>query len=318
MARFDRVGLEHIPRERNREADRLANEGVDDWLSRRHSLLRMTAVRARRRRGRRRGGDRDGVDDPRQHELEDRIAARVRSGGAATSGRRRSVGAGTSRSPRRGARGDASNRRRHLVRRRDASVVSVHRSAPARVRVTGPALATRRKNSQSGTDTEGVDGDLGAAVRCGGALDDLERLAERDAVAREVQHLPAAVLARRRSVASARRATATRRRGTRSSDWRENVIVAHVDLTQDRLRPRDARDRERRGGSDLIGCHRAGDRPGELVVLHPQPVYPACRGGRCRPAARARLDVGARVGHMPARTPWRPHAPRRPSPRRPA
>jgi ribonuclease HI len=35
MARFQRVGLEHIPRERNREADRLANEGVDDWLRRR-------------------------------------------------------------------------------------------------------------------------------------------------------------------------------------------------------------------------------------------------------------------------------------------
>ena len=32
MARFQRVGLAHIPRERNREADRLANEGVDDWL----------------------------------------------------------------------------------------------------------------------------------------------------------------------------------------------------------------------------------------------------------------------------------------------
>ena len=30
--RFDRVTYEHVPRERNREADRLANEGVDDWL----------------------------------------------------------------------------------------------------------------------------------------------------------------------------------------------------------------------------------------------------------------------------------------------
>lgn len=29
MARFDRVRLEHVPRERNREADRLANAGVD-------------------------------------------------------------------------------------------------------------------------------------------------------------------------------------------------------------------------------------------------------------------------------------------------
>jgi ribonuclease HI len=35
MARFERVELEHIPRERNREADRLANEGVDGWLRRR-------------------------------------------------------------------------------------------------------------------------------------------------------------------------------------------------------------------------------------------------------------------------------------------
>ena len=30
--RFDRITFEHVPRERNREADRLANEGVDDWL----------------------------------------------------------------------------------------------------------------------------------------------------------------------------------------------------------------------------------------------------------------------------------------------
>jgi probable phosphoglycerate mutase len=29
---FERVTFEHVPRERNREADRLANEGVDDWL----------------------------------------------------------------------------------------------------------------------------------------------------------------------------------------------------------------------------------------------------------------------------------------------
>jgi ribonuclease HI len=30
--RFERVTYEHVRRERNREADRLANEGVDDWL----------------------------------------------------------------------------------------------------------------------------------------------------------------------------------------------------------------------------------------------------------------------------------------------
>jgi len=33
VGRFRRVGLEHVPRERNREADRLANEGVDQWLA---------------------------------------------------------------------------------------------------------------------------------------------------------------------------------------------------------------------------------------------------------------------------------------------
>lgn len=33
LARFDAVHLEHVPRERNREADRLANQGVDDWLA---------------------------------------------------------------------------------------------------------------------------------------------------------------------------------------------------------------------------------------------------------------------------------------------
>lgn len=30
---FDRVEFEHVPRERNVEADRLANRGVDDWLA---------------------------------------------------------------------------------------------------------------------------------------------------------------------------------------------------------------------------------------------------------------------------------------------
>ncbi len=32
-AAFDRVAYEHVPRERNREADRLANEGVDAMLA---------------------------------------------------------------------------------------------------------------------------------------------------------------------------------------------------------------------------------------------------------------------------------------------
>lgn len=30
---FRRARLEHVPRERNREADRLANQGVDEWLA---------------------------------------------------------------------------------------------------------------------------------------------------------------------------------------------------------------------------------------------------------------------------------------------
>jgi ribonuclease HI len=30
---FERIRFEHVPRERNAEADRLANEGVDAWLS---------------------------------------------------------------------------------------------------------------------------------------------------------------------------------------------------------------------------------------------------------------------------------------------
>ncbi len=30
---FDRVGFEHVPRELNGEADRLANRGVDEWLA---------------------------------------------------------------------------------------------------------------------------------------------------------------------------------------------------------------------------------------------------------------------------------------------
>jgi ribonuclease HI len=32
-AGFERISFEHVPRERNREADRLANEGVDRWLA---------------------------------------------------------------------------------------------------------------------------------------------------------------------------------------------------------------------------------------------------------------------------------------------
>jgi ribonuclease H / adenosylcobalamin/alpha-ribazole phosphatase len=32
-ARFERVSYEHVPRARNAEADRLANEGVDAWLA---------------------------------------------------------------------------------------------------------------------------------------------------------------------------------------------------------------------------------------------------------------------------------------------
>ncbi len=32
MARFAHVRLEHVPRELNVDADRLANQGVDDWL----------------------------------------------------------------------------------------------------------------------------------------------------------------------------------------------------------------------------------------------------------------------------------------------
>jgi ribonuclease HI len=31
--RFDAVTYEHVRRERNTEADRLANEGVDAWLA---------------------------------------------------------------------------------------------------------------------------------------------------------------------------------------------------------------------------------------------------------------------------------------------
>jgi ribonuclease HI len=33
LNRFERSSLEHVPRERNKEADRLANEGVDRWLA---------------------------------------------------------------------------------------------------------------------------------------------------------------------------------------------------------------------------------------------------------------------------------------------
>ena len=33
LGRFGPVSLEHVPRELNREADRLANQGVDEWLA---------------------------------------------------------------------------------------------------------------------------------------------------------------------------------------------------------------------------------------------------------------------------------------------
>ena len=32
-AGFERISFEHVPREQNQEADRLANEGVDRWLA---------------------------------------------------------------------------------------------------------------------------------------------------------------------------------------------------------------------------------------------------------------------------------------------
>ena len=32
MARFEDVSLEHVPREQNADADRLANVGIDEWL----------------------------------------------------------------------------------------------------------------------------------------------------------------------------------------------------------------------------------------------------------------------------------------------
>ena len=33
LGHFEQVGLEHVPRELNRDADRLANAGVDEWLA---------------------------------------------------------------------------------------------------------------------------------------------------------------------------------------------------------------------------------------------------------------------------------------------
>jgi ribonuclease HI len=33
LKRFDRTKLEHVPRERNKHADKLANQGVDEWLA---------------------------------------------------------------------------------------------------------------------------------------------------------------------------------------------------------------------------------------------------------------------------------------------
>jgi probable phosphoglycerate mutase len=35
-AGFERIRYAHVPRERNTQADRLANRGVDDWLARRN------------------------------------------------------------------------------------------------------------------------------------------------------------------------------------------------------------------------------------------------------------------------------------------
>ena len=35
-AGFDRISFQHVPREQNHEADRLANEGVDRWLAGEH------------------------------------------------------------------------------------------------------------------------------------------------------------------------------------------------------------------------------------------------------------------------------------------
>jgi ribonuclease HI len=44
---FHRARFEHVPRERNREADRLANEGVDAWLASGGDLSRSVARQTR-------------------------------------------------------------------------------------------------------------------------------------------------------------------------------------------------------------------------------------------------------------------------------
>jgi ribonuclease HI len=33
LARFEKVAIEHVPRDFNVQADRLANEGIDAWLA---------------------------------------------------------------------------------------------------------------------------------------------------------------------------------------------------------------------------------------------------------------------------------------------
>ena len=43
-AAFERVGYEHVPRERNLEADRLANQGVDEWLASQGPAVRAPAA----------------------------------------------------------------------------------------------------------------------------------------------------------------------------------------------------------------------------------------------------------------------------------
>jgi len=44
-ATFERVRYEHVPRERNVEADRLANQGVDEWLAAGGSDLNPSGAR---------------------------------------------------------------------------------------------------------------------------------------------------------------------------------------------------------------------------------------------------------------------------------
>ena len=105
--------------------------------------------------------------------------------------------------------------------------------------------------------------------------DDLERLAQRDAVSREVEHAPRAARFVEEQAHRAVERPRERDRCSPWSGWNENVIVACTSTSRrSALGSRHAATSNGAAGPIVLRLDGAGDRAGELAVLDPQPVHP--------------------------------------------